>query len=100
MTTKTNKISPLEELRIENAGSLLFNSAVNGAKKSLGLASPKSKGLVKKDEEAEEPKSVLSNLWGMTKASWPLLLEIAQPMVMAFVMKKVKDKFSGKGTKK
>ena len=123
MTTKTNKISPLEELRMEkaslkqecakkeaaleehwnylseNAGSLLIGCAVSNVKRSLGLAPVRTKIKERPNAGGKSPESTLQNILGIAKSSFPMLWEVIQPMLVSYVMRKIKDRFFGKKRK-
>lgn len=112
-----SRLTPLEELRQEkelvrleckesekrlsehwvylsdNAGSLIFQSTINSVLSIFGFGgSSKSK---KRQEENPTSSSLLSGL----TAYYPVLWEIAQPIIWRFAIKKLKSIFSGKKKK-
>lgn len=111
-----NRLTPLEELRREkdivrgeckeseerlavhwsylsdNAGSLLFQSAVNAILSSFGFGG----GNKKKQEETSTSNSLLSGL----TAYYPVVWELVQPLLWRFLIRKIKSIFSGKKKKK
>lgn len=119
------KINPLEELRQEkdivrrecevseyhlaeqwsylsdNAVSLLFNTAVNSIVGKLGFSNRI--GQSKEKEERQESHSALGlfqNVVNGFTAYYPLIWEIAQPLLWRFAVKKIKSLFSGKKKKR
>ncbi|MDR1881735.1 MAG: hypothetical protein LBR26_03010 [Prevotella sp.] len=114
---KDNKPTPLQQLRQEkaiarrecaeseerlaahwsylsdNAGSLLFRSAINAALRQFGFG-PK--------EDAKDSGSdgmAYSGLLGNLAACYPIVWEVVKPMLFRFIIKKIKSVFSGKRTK-
>ena len=110
------KLTPLEELRQEkeivrrecteseerlalhweylsdNAGSLLFQSALNAVLKKFGFGGMSSKG---KKEEV----SISNNLLAGLTAYYPVIWDLVQPLIWRFIVKKIKSAFSGKKKK-
>lgn len=122
MKMKQNNITPLEALRNEkeilknecseseerlaehwnymtnNVGSLLFTSALTSIRNKLGFGPSKHD-----DEESEESSGssgVLKGVLGGLLAASPFLWEMTQPMIMGYIMKKIKSLFSKKKKKK
>lgn len=115
-----NKLTPLEELRQEkaiarrecaeseerlgehwtylsdNAGPLLFHSAVNTVLRQFGFG-PKEKS---KFKDTDSDGVAHSGLLGTLMAYYPVVWEIVQPMLLRFVIRKIKSIFSGKKRKK
>lgn len=111
----SNRMTPLEELRQEkeivrreckesedrlaehwvylsdNAGSLLFQSAVNVVLGAFGFGGNKKK----KEEESSSSHGLLSGL----TAYYPVIWDIVQPLLWRFFIKKIKSLFSGKKKK-
>jgi hypothetical protein len=112
----SNRLTPLEELRREkeiirreckdskerlaehwlylsdNAGSLLFQSAVNTVLGAFGVGGSKKK----KQEEISTSNSLLSGL----TAYYPVIWDIVQPLIWRYLVRKIKSLFSGKKKKK
>lgn len=112
------KLTPLEELRQEkeivrrecaeseerlaghwvylsdNAGSLLFQSALNAVLKKFGFGGTSSKS--KKEEEVSTSNNLLAGL----TAYYPVIWDLVQPLIWRFVVKKIKSIFSGKKKKR
>lgn len=127
MQTKPNKETVLDELRREklalkkeceaketeliaywsyvneNVGSLLLGSLINSACRQLGLM-PKNKtprrASDNSEEEAGSSGSIFHSVWNSLLAISPMLWEMAQPMILSFVMKKVKSIFTSKKKKR
>ncbi|WP_029905463.1 hypothetical protein [Prevotella sp. 10(H)] len=119
---KKNKLTPLDELRREkaivkrecaesedrlagqwlyfsdNAGSLIFHSVVNVVLRQFGFGHK-----AKSREEEDDSNSgggVMHGLLSSLKAYYPVLLEILQPVLLGFVVKKIKSAFTSKKKKK
>jgi hypothetical protein len=114
-----NKLTPLEELRQEkaiarrecaeseerlgehwtylsdNAGPLLFQSAMNTVLRQFGFG-PKEKS----KDTGDSGTIAHSGLLGSLMAYYPIVWEIVQPMLLRFVVKKIKSIFSGKKKKR
>jgi hypothetical protein len=111
----SNRLTPLEELRqekeiirreckdsgerlaehwsylSENAGSLLFQSAVNAVLGAFGFGESKKK----KQEETSISNSLLHGL----TAYYPVIWDIVQPLIWRYFIRKIKSLFSGKKKK-
>lgn len=115
---KNNTIDPLDELRIQkelakaecaesearlgeywnyltnNAGNLILNSAINNVSRKLGFGTSKSSS--SKNNAQSSKGGVFQGILGGLIASAPIVWEIAQPMVIGFLIRKFKSLFSGK----
>lgn len=113
-----NKLNPLEELRQEkvilrkecaeseerlaehwsylsdNAGSLLFQSAMNAVLRKFGF------GGLSSDRKQEEETSTSNSFIGGLSAYYPVIWDLVQPLLWRFIVKKVKSIFSGKKKKR
>jgi hypothetical protein len=113
-----NKLTPLEELRQEkaiarrecaeseerlgkswtylsdNAGPLLFQSAMNTVLRQFGF------GPKEKSKDTDSDGVVHRGLLGTLMAYYPIVWKIVQPMLLRFVIRKIKSIFSGKKKKK
>ena len=118
---KQNKISPLEELRLEkeiarrevaesedrlsgqweymrsNLSTLLVNGLIDSTLKGFGLKSSKSDQPATKADSNEgiQSPSIFKSILGGFAAVSPLVWELAQPMLMNFAMRKIKSIFTG-----
>lgn len=122
-----NKVSPLDELRQEkeivkrevaesedrlaehwaylsdNAPSLLFNSAINGIAGWFGFGHKAEPKRLQESDDAEGASGILANLQGVfgnLSAYFPLVWEIAQPMLLRYAVNKIKSLFTRKKKKK
>lgn len=78
-----------------NLGSIILSTAVRGIGRQLGI--------IKREEpQTEEKKSngFLQGLLGSTIVATPFIWEMVQPMLMGFVMSKIKSLFTRKKKKK
>lgn len=122
---KNNKICPLDELRQEkeilrrecseseerlgehwsyfqnNVSSLLFQSAVGSFSRKLGFGgSSSSKDHKDKGGGGSLANGLFQGALGGLIASAPILWDLAQPMIIRFVVKKIKSIFTGGKKKK
>ncbi len=124
---KQNKISPLEQLRLEkeiakravaesedrlsgqweymrsNLSTLLVNGLIDSTLKGFGLKSSKNDHITPKAEnnnEGIQPPGIFKSILGGFAAVSPLIWELAQPMLMNFAMRKIKSIFTGDKKKK
>lgn len=119
-----NKLSPLEELlqekeivrrevkeseaRLsehweyvsENAVPILFNGAVNAVAGYFGFGHRISSKKAKKAEEPSGSSGIFQNVFGFLSGYYPLMWEIAQPLLFRYVMKKIRSLFSSKKKKR
>lgn len=118
---KTNKVSPLEELRIEreivrqqcaesedrlaeqwdylsdNAGSLLLNAAVSNITGLFGFGHKSHKSSDTK--QIAQAASSGNGIMSMLSSYYPLIWDIAQPLIWKFAMNKIKSIFTKKNKK-
>lgn len=83
----------------ENASSLLVGSAVSGIINWLGFGGNK-KEKVQHEEEETESTSLVHTAWNGLMTYYPVIWEIAQPLIWRFAVNKIKSLFSGKKKKK
>ncbi len=117
---KNNSISPLEELRQEkeivrrecaeseerladhwshfkdNAGSLIFYSAINSIMKGFGFGGKKES----EDKPETRSNSLVNGLLSSLTTYYPLIWDMVQPMLIRFAMRKIKSIFSRKKKKR
>lgn len=118
MPMTKNKLTPLELLRQEkevakrecvesearlaehwsylsdNASSLIFQSAINGVLRHFGF------GPKEKNKDGESSGIANNGFLGAFTAYYPVIWELVQPMLIRFVIRKVKSIFSRKKNKK
>lgn len=127
---KTNKITPLDELRQEkeilkaecaereerlgeyweyindNAGSLILDGIVYTFKKKLGIIPSKSASRKNYSDEnlpaesANDSTGFMHTIKNGLMMTYPLIWEIAQPMIWEYALKKIKSIFTRKKKKK
>lgn len=114
-----NRLTPLEKLREEkallkiecnesedrlsehwiyvrsNLGSLVFHSAVRGVGRQLGLVKEE-----KNEPQGKKTSGLMQGLIGSAVFAAPFVWDIVQPMMMGFLIGKVKNLFFGKKKKK
>lgn len=78
----------------DHAGSLIFQSAVNAVLRHFGF------GPKEKPKEGESEGIVSSGLLSTLTAYYPIVWEFVQPMLIRFVIRKIKSIFSRKKKKK
>lgn len=80
-----------------NVGTIFFNTMISSAKSVMGLSDNKSKESIPTPFGPSSPwQSAFSGL----TASLPMLWDIAQPILINFVVKKIKGLFSSKKRRK
>lgn len=121
-----NKISPLEQLRLEkeaaklevaesedrlsgqwdymrsNLSTLIVNGIIDSTLKGFGLKSSKNESETTGESNSREvqPPGIFKSLLGGFAAVTPLVWELAQPMLMNFALRKIKSIFTGDKKKK
>lgn len=124
---KSDKISPLEELRAEkeqlksefaateeqmlahvdyvanNFGSILLNTFLGSFgqhfKKSSSANNANNSSTQDEQTESINSSSVMQTVWAGLQVTYPYLIEIAKPIVLAFVTSKIKGIFTKKNKK-
>lgn len=118
------KMNPLEELRQEkeivrrevaeseerlgdhwahlsdNAVPLLLNAAVHGIAGMFGFGRRIEQKDTRKVEEPEGPVGIFQTIFNSLVTYYPLIWEIAQPMILRFVINKIKSLFTRKKRRK
>lgn len=114
-----NRLTPLEKLRQEkallkiecseseerlsghwiyvrnNLGSLVFHSAVRGVGRQLGLVKED-----KSEPQGKKTSGLMQGLIGSAVFAAPFVWDMVQPMMMGYLISKVKNLFFGKKKKK
>ncbi len=91
------RLSEQWEYLSDNAPSLLINSAVSGVTNWMGFGSKQNK---EKETEVSESTGLMQMAWSGLMAYYPLMWEMARPLLWGFAVKKIKSLFSGKKKKK
>lgn len=118
------KMNPLEELRQEkeivrrevaeseerlgdqwahlsdNAVPLLLNAAVHGIAGMFGFGRRAEQKDARRIEEPEGPSGIFQTVFNSLITYYPLIWEIAQPMIIRFVINRIKSLFTRKKKKK
>lgn len=120
-----NKLSPLEELHREkeivrrevkesesrlsehweyvsdNAVPILFNGTVNAIANYLGFGGNRiSSHKAKEIEDSSGSSGIFQNVFGVLSGYYPLIWEIARPMLFRYAMKKIRSLFSSNKKKR
>jgi len=119
-----NKISPLEELRREkeivrgevaecedrlagqwsylsdNAAPLILNSAIHGIAGMLGFGNRQAVKDTREQKETSGSSGIIQNVFNGLITYYPLIWEIAQPMLLRFAINRIKSLFTRKKKKK
>lgn len=119
-----NRINPLEELRLEkeivrrevaesenrlaghwdylsdNAMPLILNSVIHGVAAMFGFGRRKEQKDTRETEESVGSSGFIQNVFNGVMAYYPLIWEIAQPMLIRFFVNKIKSLFTRKKKKR